>query len=142
MDIKIKPTHVMIRCGYTSRILTSDLKNVSRACSDEKTMEEFLKNCKCLFLMDALWGDGEVIITDSDATNTVRELIERKYPMTDGYIVFAIESLYEAFGLVSSLIEMEFCGCFSHENLYEMEYVCSEDGKIRLLKLSYDTESG
>lgn len=151
--------YVVIRSGYTSRILKKskddfeywdpvedeegDMETKGEDSEDVKeAMTAFLRNRGCLYIHDSLWGTGFYPIGENtEEIEKVRELLEKDSPKMTGYIVFKIGSLSDAFSIASQLMKLNYCACFCHENLYDIQYL-TDDCATKMVILTYDTESG
>jgi len=107
--------YTVVTCGYTSRIKLKSLPNAFCA-------------------TDGLWGADQQA---ADAEGDIKVLNESGVPLNGSFI-------YRGLADLEHLMEFRHCGCFNNGNLYgvSMVEVHKAERPIRILQLTYDTESG
>ena len=64
-----------------------------------------------------------------------------QYRDMGGTICFKVKTLADIYHICDWLMSLNYCACFGHGNLYQMDYVQTPKGKNAII-LTYDTESG
>lgn len=143
-------TYVAIQTGYTSRIL--NLIGKSPAIlkdwvpNDEDNGEtdnyKLLQNRGCLYIEDFFL---EPILNpvgkDMYKIRKVRELMSQQKLGTDGYIVFSMDGIADAFNIASQLMKLGYCS-FGPDDLFNMKYIVSNYTEFSVLVLRYDNNEG